>query len=287
MTSKKILIFIILILIFTSIFSFPALSSSDTVTVWVDRIYDVQPVSDIKIDVRLFTTQSLGLLIIPLTFKNDGNDDIFCDSIQWSQWFWDAPASMGYSGDGSSYIDSVEKTIRIWAIWMFDSLVKQDTASVICSIHFTTGYNWDSGIPVIIDTTFIQPSNTLTFTTPSAERLETKFCSGGFFSEVREVNTEKEHLIKNLTLFQNYPNPLNSTTIIRFALSSRSRVRMEIFNILGQRIKTLIDEELKAGCKEISWDGKDDQGRESPSGIYFCRIKVDQFSQSRKMLLLR
>jgi hypothetical protein len=284
MKSKMNLILIILVFILLPIFASPAVSLPDTV--WVDCIYDVPPASKVVVKVQLYTTQSLVCLIIPLTFKSDLNNDIVCDSVQWSQWFWSTPASVGYSGDGSSYIDSVEKTIGIWAMWMLDSLLSQDTASVICTIHFTTGHTWNPQIPLIIDTTFIQPSNTLTLWNSSAERLKPEFFSGGFFTNVREVDI-KESPINNLTLFQNYPNPFNSTTMIRFALSSRSRVRMEIFNVLGQKIKTLIDEQLKAGCKEVSWDGKDGKGEQSPTGIYFCKIKVGEFSQSRKMLLLR
>jgi DNA-binding beta-propeller fold protein YncE len=111
--------------------------------------------------------------------------------------------------------------------------------------------------------------------------------ASGQTSSVFISDVEEETDIKLLTLFQNYPNPFNSTTLIRFGLSSRSRVKIEIFNILGQRIRTLVEEELGVGCKEVSWDGKDDQGLQSPSGIYFCKIRGGKSYQSRKMLLLK
>lgn len=93
--------------------------------------------------------------------------------------------------------------------------------------------------------------------------------------------------IRRLALFQNYPNPFNSTTLIRFGLSSRCQVKIEIFNVLGQRIKTLIDEKLGPGLREVSWDGKDNRGQRLTSGIYFYKMKTREVSQSRKMLLLK
>lgn len=280
--------FIGIVSIFLLIFIFTSSAIGFPDTVWVDCLYDVKPATKAKVDVRLYTKQSLACLIIPLTFKNDENSDVVCDSIHWSKWFRSAPPSLGYSGaDGTSYIDGVNQTILIWAVWMLDSLVRQDTASVICTIYFTTGYTWNPDMSLIIDTTFIDPSNTLILCTPSAQRLKPEFFSGGFFTDIREIDIEEETQVKDFTLFQNYPNPFNSATQIRFALSSRSRVRIEIFNILGQRIRTLANGELGAGCKEVSWDGTDDQGQPTPSGVYFCKIKAGEFSHSRKMLLLK
>jgi len=100
-------------------------------------------------------------------------------------------------------------------------------------------------------------------------------------------DAESETGIRSLALFQNYPNPFNSITLIRFGLSSRSQVKIEIFNVLGQRIKTLIDQELEPGLREVSWDGKNNKGEGLTSGVYFCRIKAGEVSRSRKMLLLK
>jgi flagellar hook assembly protein FlgD len=64
-------------------------------------------------------------------------------------------------------------------------------------------------------------------------------------------------------------------------------VRIEIFNILGQRVRTLVDEHLRPGHKLVDWDGKDDSGEEVSSGIYFYRIATEEFSEAKKMLLLK
>jgi len=88
-------------------------------------------------------------------------------------------------------------------------------------------------------------------------------------------------------LAQNYPNPFNPTTNIEFLLSRPEQVKIEIFNILGQKVRTLVDQYLKAGHKVVDWDGKDDLGKGVSSGIYFYRIKTSEFSQTKKMVLLR
>ena len=89
----------------------------------------------------------------------------------------------------------------------------------------------------------------------------------------------------NLT--QNYPNPFNPTTYISFSLPQAEKVKLEIYNLLGQKVITLLDNEMQAGSHTINWDGKNDRGEEVGSGIYFYRIAIGQFSQTKKMLLLR
>ena len=86
---------------------------------------------------------------------------------------------------------------------------------------------------------------------------------------------------------QNYPNPFNSQTIIQYQLPKRSRVTIKIFNLLGQEIETLVDEEKEPGYYTATWDGRDSTGREVASGIYLYQIKAGNFTKTRKMLLLR
>ena len=80
---------------------------------------------------------------------------------------------------------------------------------------------------------------------------------------------------------------LNPITNIEFTLAKSGQVKIEIFNILGQRVRTLVDEHLKIGHKLVDWDGCDDSGEEVSSGIYFYQIKTSEFSQTKKMVLLR
>lgn len=88
-------------------------------------------------------------------------------------------------------------------------------------------------------------------------------------------------------LAQNYPNPFNPSTTIKFGLPVNTIVRLEIINILGQRVALLADREYEAGYHEIVWDGTSSSGQTAASGVYFYRLRANGFEQSKKMMLLK
>ena len=88
-------------------------------------------------------------------------------------------------------------------------------------------------------------------------------------------------------LNQNFPNPFNPSTNISFAVASESYVRIDIYNIRGQRIATLLDEEMPTGYHNIIWHGIDDNDRKVSSGVYFFRMIADDFVSVRRMILLK
>ncbi len=88
-------------------------------------------------------------------------------------------------------------------------------------------------------------------------------------------------------LLQNYPNPFNAETIIRFALPQAERVRLEIYNVRGQIVRTLIDREMEPGYHRISWDGRADDGYRVASGIYIYLIRTAANRQSRKLTIIK
>jgi hypothetical protein len=89
------------------------------------------------------------------------------------------------------------------------------------------------------------------------------------------------------SLEQNHPNPFNPTTTIRFELPRTGQVRLEIFNITGQRVRTLADGVLSAGSHAVVWDGRADDGRSLASGVYLYRLTGDDFSRTRQMMLIK
>lgn len=86
---------------------------------------------------------------------------------------------------------------------------------------------------------------------------------------------------------QNYPNPFNTQTTIRYYLSQSSRVKLRIYNIKGQKVKTLVDNSRPAGYQSVTWDGSDKNGSEVASGVYFYRVKTDCSEETKKMVLLK
>jgi len=88
-------------------------------------------------------------------------------------------------------------------------------------------------------------------------------------------------------LHQNYPNPFNPETTIKFELPKPGMVRIVIYNILGQEVRTLVNSEHKAGYHMLKWDGADNSGRSVASGMYIYRIIATDYVQAKKMLLIR
>ncbi len=88
-------------------------------------------------------------------------------------------------------------------------------------------------------------------------------------------------------LGQNYPNPFNQTTIIELDLPHTGKITLDVLNILGQKVATIADREFFAGFQRISWDGKDQRGDDLASGVYFYRLRMENFSQTRRMVILK
>jgi len=103
-----------------------------------------------------------------------------------------------------------------------------------------------------------------------------------------ELSASKIQAIpKEFTLSQNYPNPFNPTTTISYALPTNAFVKLMVYNILGQKVKTLVDEEQTAGYRQVLWNGQNDRGEAVGSGIYFYRIQAADFTKTAKMSLLK
>jgi hypothetical protein len=111
-----------------------------------------------------------------------------------------------------------------------------------------------------------------------------KMCLGTLWCAATE---EEVKVPDSFSLSQNYPNPFNSETVIEYSLPQESQVKMAIYNILGQRVKTLLEQKETAGYKRVIWDGKNEKGQVAGSGIYFYRMETGEFVQTKKMVLLK
>ncbi|MCJ7459338.1 MAG: cohesin domain-containing protein [candidate division Zixibacteria bacterium] len=105
---------------------------------------------------------------------------------------------------------------------------------------------------------------------------------------------ENLNLPRDFNLGQNYPNPFNPTTTIPFRVRSLefgagrpTHTTLVIYNLLGQKVNTLLDESLKPGLYQAIWNGKNDAGEKVPSGVYFYRLTSGSLSETRKMVLMR
>lgn len=100
--------------------------------------------------------------------------------------------------------------------------------------------------------------------------------------------SEKNDILPNsYELYQNYPNPFNPSTIISYALPNFEKVKVEVFNIVGEKIAALVNKEETQGVYSVAWNAKNELGALVPSGVYFVKLQAGAFSQVRKMLLLK
>ena len=244
-------------------------------TCYVERLQKVLPNSHVVLNVYLINDSAIGGYQIPLTFPDTLSTlAITCDSVSF---VGTRTTTAGYYG---SQINNAKHRLKIYAAW--GTQLDPGNGS-LAKIYFSTGSGWDSTQYVPVDTVTIPPDISLEFTNALGGPYLPIFGKGAL--EVREVNTPSIPTVFSLS--QNYPNPFNPKTLIRFTLPKDSWVKMEVYNILGQKVRTLVDEKLTAGVKEVEWDSKDVNGLEVASGIYFYRIKADDFSDIKKMVMLK
>jgi hypothetical protein len=114
-----------------------------------------------------------------------------------------------------------------------------------------------------------------------------RFVAGSIRIRPVGVEEENEAIPHEFALKQNYPNPFNPETNVEFALPKEQDVSLVVYNLLGQEVKTLVNTRLAAGWHQAHWDGRNVQGSDVPSGVYFYRLYTPEFSQTSKMILLR
>ena len=110
------------------------------------------------------------------------------------------------------------------------------------------------------------------------------------FTPPTSVEDSDNAIPSQFSLKQNYPNPFNPSTVINYTIPqalNSSKVTLEIFNLLGQKVKTLVDVKQVAGEHSIQWDGKNEAGNLVTSGIYLYRLKAESFIEMRKMTFIR
>ncbi|MEW6004077.1 MAG: FlgD immunoglobulin-like domain containing protein, partial [Stygiobacter sp.] len=104
--------------------------------------------------------------------------------------------------------------------------------------------------------------------------------SSSLQAKVREIPSE-------YALSQNYPNPFNPTTTIKFSVAQDAKVSLVVYDMLGQKVRTLVDAQQEAGYYSVRWDGTNDFGSKVSSGIYIYRLQAGNFVQTMKMNLMK
>jgi hypothetical protein len=126
------------------------------------------------------------------------------------------------------------------------------------------------------------PNHSLTFVTHNVKDNSIQMTRPEFNNVSVALSNPTNGLPDKFALAQNYPNPFNPTTQISFDLPVASRVTLDVYNVLGQRVTTLVDDNMEAGTHVVQFDGAS-----YSSGVYFYRISAGNFTQTKKMVMLK
>ena len=132
---------------------------------------------------------------------------------------------------------------------------------------------------------------TVTFSVSATDRIDTVHVKGSdrvlYVNRYDYLSTQFNGIPEEFVLHDNYPNPFNPTTQIRFDLPYNGDVQLIIYNMLGQKVKTFNLQNIPAGNHSIVWNSTNDFGERVPAGVYLYQLEAGSFIQTKKMILLK
>src|SRR4030066_1149065 len=228
-----------------------------------------------------FHDEPLSGFAVPFKYKNP-QTDINLDSVKFHRVMQEADMK-------DTVIDRQQGTVVVYAIWFDSTPPATDT---LFTLYFTPGPSWDPAILNKLDTFRMESSQGLSFTDVDVNdimpHIGSAFDFGNECVEFWQAGPKGDSKIPSkFFLSNNLPNPFNSETVISFGLSQPTLVTIEIFNILGQKVKTLSNGQMPVGYHRASWDGKDSKGKKVQNGISFYRMTAGDFRDVKKMSFIK
>lgn len=193
--------------------------------------------------------------------------------------------------------------------------VNQKQGTYVGVVIRTKSCKWYNHNYIRVETTFVDPSRMVIYTkpdtvyctdwrywfqiatvdidgdtsmwTPGDWSVDYSCCVGDCHIHIGPYPVHLKTQPEDFCLNQNYPNPFNPQTEISYSLPKESRVRLTIYNLLGQRVRVLVDKFETPGFKRVHWDGRDEEGKEVASGIYFYRLQAGEYNKVRKMVVIK
>ncbi len=170
-----------------------------------------------------------------------------------------------------------------------DQLILLDAGQkLVDEVYYTNAFPYSSGVSMYLPDMNLDNNlvgNWKASTTPYGKG--DKGTPGRAWDDTLAVEITGSELPIGFSLHQNYPNPFNPVTTIRYDLPEKTRVRIVVFDLLGRRVRDLVDAGEEPGFHTVRWDGKNNDGQPVGAGVYLYRIKADQFTAVRKMVLLK
>jgi len=182
--------------------------------------------------------------------------------------------------------------VRIWNVGRTQAQIQQTMAGRLDPIYYATsdsglaGYwQFDEATGQLAADLSVNGNDATLGSSPSADGKDPIWVSPAPLVGIEEIETEI--LPTNYVLEQNYPNPFNPTTTIRYAIPEASNVRIDVFDLLGRHVQTLVNEQQVAGTFEVTWDALAGGAASVSSGVYVYRLQTEKTVLSKKMLLLK
>jgi hypothetical protein len=220
---------------------------------------------------------------------------IFSTACVWRNYFTGSPTgqpdTMSFLGVGNDPADPSQQLPA-----GFD-----DTVLAI-NVWMSTDSSLNAGKHICIDSSAYRPSNTWKW--PDADLVDhvpeilgtdngpahtdgSGYCYLLFNTSPQGVTDRGGSLPKSFSVSQNYPNPFNPTTKIDFEVPVKSDVKLSVYNVLGQKVVTLVDKAMNPGKYVADWDGRSDGGTSVASGIYFYKFEAGSYVMTKKMIMLK
>ncbi|TET47568.1 M6 family metalloprotease domain-containing protein [candidate division TA06 bacterium] len=185
----------------------------------------------------------------------------------------------GYT-DSGHYLVALEQADGLWEL-------EQDYGADMGDPYpGTTGnlvFN-DTTTPNSSNYSFLSTGVCVDYISPPADTMTANLCAG---DPVGIQEQDRELKIENRVLLQNMPNPFYSSTMISYSVLAFSQVSLQVFDISGRFVQTLVDEPQGPGVYQVHWDGKDSSGRGAGNGLYFYHLEAGHFTATRKLILIR
>lgn len=230
------------------------------------------------------------------TYSSTPHDVIICDTEYPNR-------TLYYDLTSYSGIDTLTLTYGYfnfdWIVDEYPAGITRETASHKVTIEGTT---IDSAIAIIDTMTKGKEVDISTYATPGDTlKIVFSYAGGGdatgivrpFLQVVgttfgiKEDNTKRSSVTPIYKMSQNYPNPMHRVSSIRYEIPRTSQITLSVYNITGQKVRTLVKGKKKAGDYTAIWDGRDDNGKQVASSTYFYRLEVDGKTMTKKAIVLR
>jgi hypothetical protein len=188
-------------------------------------------------------------------------------------------------GDKWNFIDTLDNSVSNYQV----TLVSKNEIITTRAGRFSNCYRFYFDVPNVRDeefTDWIAPGVGLIFrcNPGSFELYEANI--GGIQYPITSV-TEKKDPVRSFRLYQNYPNPFNPETIFKYELNETGKTSLIIYDILGNEVKSLVNEIQRPGVYELKWDGKNYKNQDVSSGAYVCRLLMNNYQISKSIFKIK